>query len=68
MINKQNNIRVKEATKVKNLRHNPSRAGNKVNIYDIATNISEISPLDETTPRVRLFLLQKQRSGFITRY
>ena len=68
MINKQNSIRVKEATKVKNLHYNPSRAGNRVNIYNIATNISEISPLAKTAPRVRLFLLQKQRSGFITKY
>ena len=28
MINKQNNITVKETTKVKNLRYNPSRADN----------------------------------------
>ena len=51
MINKQNNIKVKETRKVKNLRrnpYNPSWAGNMV-------NISKISLLAEPTPRVRLF-------------
>ena len=61
MINRQNNIKVQETTKVKNLRYNPSRADNTVNIYT-STNMSEVSPLDldETRPRVRLFRLQKK--------
>ena len=65
MINKQDNITINETTKVRNLRYNPSRADNTVNIY-ISTNISEVSPLDlnETTPRVRLFGLHKKAIRF----
>ena len=33
MINKQNNIKVKETTKVKNLRYNPSRVDNSKYLY-----------------------------------
>ena len=64
-IDKQNNI----TTKVKNLRYNPSRGitqQNIYNVYNISTNISEVSPLnlDETTPRVRLFRLQNKAIRF----
>ena len=44
MIKEQNNMKVKE-TKVKNVRYNPSRAGNTVNIYIFTSKYLRISPL-----------------------
>ena len=56
MINKQNNIKVKETTKVKNLRYNPyiilpGRVTQEISIISPRVNISaEISPPDGPTP------------------